>query len=296
MQDSGRVRPLRFSRSGHDASIRRGTDWPGLPIEVLPVGDWEGDAELGPLPGAVGVMVYLQGSAEYLTRGPHGDLTFVARAGSAALVSGDRPARVLRCRGQAQVVAVDLSAGWLGASLGSYRPPLPSHLAAAQQHRLSRGVLGLLRRARQPQPPDPLEVEDASFRFVADLLETSTTQGAPGGVLGAAACRQLRDYVHDHISSPVRHGAMARVAGLPPRQFTTEFKQAFGATPYQYALMVRLCEAARLMRTTRRALAEIAYDLGFSSQAHFSTAFRRAFGVPPREYARGWRSTIVGRS
>lgn len=298
MQASGTVRPLRLSPS--DTAVARGSaeDWPGVPIEVLPIGGWDGEVEAGPLGGAIGIMLYLRGSVELVARGHGRDRVWVARAGDAAIISGDRPARLLRCRGEAQVAAVDLSAGWLWAALGDYRPPWPSALSPRMRQRFARNVLDLLRCSQRPDPPDRLEVEDASFRLVEGLLDAAPEEGAVGssGALSAALCRRLRDYVLAHLDRPVAHGDLAAVVGLPPRSFSTAFKATFRTTPYQYVLTLRLGEAARLMRATQRSLAEIAYDLGFSSQSHFSTAFRRAFHVSPRQYARGWRTTIDQRS
>ncbi len=260
--------------------------------------DWEGEAEVGPLRGAVGVMVYLQGQVEVVARGRGHDVVRVARAGDVTVVSGDELTRVLRCRGQAEVAAVDLSPGWLWAALGDYRPPWPPAFGAEQKHQLFRDVTALLRRSRQMHAPDPLDVEDASFRLVSNLLDAAPASRDPASrtELSAAMCRRLREYVLAHLDRAVTHGDLAGVVGLPPRSFSKAFKRAFRTTPYQYVLALRLGEAARLMRCTRRGLAEIAYELGFSSQSHFSTAFRRAFHIAPREYAQSWRTTIDQRS
>ncbi|MFN3592337.1 MAG: helix-turn-helix transcriptional regulator, partial [Thermaurantiacus sp.] len=43
----------------------------------------------------------------------------------------------------------------------------------------------------------------------------------------------------------------------------------------------------RLARGQARSITELAFDLGFSSSAHFSTLFRRRFGVAPRDVWRG---------
>ena len=296
MQASGAVRPLRFA-AGPRIATGDSPGWSGVPVEVLPLRDWEGDSEVGPLQGALGILVFLHGQVEFVARGRGQDRAWIARQGDATLVSGECPARMLRCRGQAEVAAVDLSAGWLRAVLGSYRPPARATLSAELQRTLACNVRRLMQHWQQPEPPDRLAVEAISFELVSDLLDALPGGSDPEATAGldALACRRLKDYVRAHVGQPVTHGELAAQVGLSPRRFSSAFKQAFGTTPYQYVLSTRLGEAARLLRTSERDLAEIAYDLGFSSQSHFSTAFRRAFQLRPRDYASGIRSSLLQR-
>jgi AraC-like DNA-binding protein len=53
----------------------------------------------------------------------------------------------------------------------------------------------------------------------------------------------------------------------------------------------RLKEACRLLAETRKPLAEIAYDCGFSSQSRMTTVFRQALDTTPLAYRhRCWHS------
>jgi AraC-like DNA-binding protein len=48
---------------------------------------------------------------------------------------------------------------------------------------------------------------------------------------------------------------------------------------------VRLQRAAELLQQNAGSVAEIAYQVGFSSQAYFTKCFREQFGRTPKEYA-----------
>jgi AraC-like DNA-binding protein len=48
---------------------------------------------------------------------------------------------------------------------------------------------------------------------------------------------------------------------------------------------IRLQRAAELLARKTGSVAEIAYFVGFSSQAYFAKCFREQFGCSPREYA-----------
>jgi AraC-like DNA-binding protein len=85
-------------------------------------------------------------------------------------------------------------------------------------------------------------------------------------------------------AEPVSLEAAATMCSLSPAYFSRRFRQVFGMTFTDYALMYRLHLAARRLLTTGSAISEIGYGLGFSSPAHFSARFRRRFGMTPREY------------
>jgi AraC family transcriptional regulator len=46
----------------------------------------------------------------------------------------------------------------------------------------------------------------------------------------------------------------------------------------------RIEKANILLKTSQKPLIEIAFELGFSSQAHLTTSFRKASGVTPSKF------------
>jgi len=294
MQVSGAVRPLRLGQTGPIMASAELPQWSGIPVEIQALEDWDGDAEVGPLHGRTGLMVFLSGSVEFLARGRERDHTWLGRKGDATLISGQEPPRLLRCRGQAQVAALDLSTSWIWATAGVK----PTQLSATPPLGIQRSIankVGTLVRLVQQRTSDPLPIETASFDIVSELLDALPGQhpSRSSSKLSQAECRRIQNYVRQHLGTSITHGELAKLTALGPRQFSTVFKATFATTPYQYVLSMRLREAARLMRVAQRDLADIAYEVGFSSQSHFSTAWKQAFGVRPRDYARGWRTSIA---
>lgn len=294
MQVSGKVRPLQFSVAGSTLSSASQPRWSGLPLEVQSIRDWQGDAEVGPVRGSLGLLVFLEGQVDFVARKGRHDRSWSARAGQATLMSGDECPQLLACRGAAQVAAVDIPAKWLTAATAAEHVALRSPLALGAQPSITQRTGALLSHLRQPAS-DPLTVESLSLDLMASVFAALPVArvAAREGRLTRALCLQLQDYVHEHLGRAITLSELAELCGCSPRRFTTLFKDAFGTSPYQYVMRARLTEAARRLRTSRQDLAAIAYEVGFSSQSHFSSTFHRAFGVRPRDYASHWRGSFA---
>jgi AraC-like DNA-binding protein len=77
---------------------------------------------------------------------------------------------------------------------------------------------------------------------------------------------------------------LAEVAGLSKYHFLRQFSQVVGMTPGAYLRTLKLCHAARLLRTSDMPIVEIATSVGFADHPSFSRAFARYMGMTPSEY------------
>ena len=90
-------------------------------------------------------------------------------------------------------------------------------------------------------------------------------------------------------AEPITLESAATMCSLSPAYFSRRFRQVFGMTFTEYALVYRLHLAARRLVITGGAISKIAYGAGFSSPAHFSARFRERFDMTPREYRKSAR-------
>jgi AraC-like DNA-binding protein len=93
--------------------------------------------------------------------------------------------------------------------------------------------------------------------------------------------RALIDYVQDNIASPLTLAELSMQAGLSSAELTRAFKARMGLPLHQYVLQARLARARALLADARLSLAQIAYEAGFSSQAHMTSTFTRMIGATP---------------
>ncbi len=86
---------------------------------------------------------------------------------------------------------------------------------------------------------------------------------------------------------------LAREAGLSRTGFAVRFAQKIGMPPLRYLTYWRMQLACKVLRETARPLAEIAEDVGYSSESGFSRVFRKEKGLPPARYRQAMAAAEV---
>lgn len=106
------------------------------------------------------------------------------------------------------------------------------------------------------------------------------------GGLGDAAVRRALGLLHAQLDRRWTVEDLAREVGLSRSAFADRFTRALGEPPMQYLGGKRLEAASRRLRESQDALAQIAFDIGYESEAAFNRAFKRRFGTPPATWRR----------
>lgn len=78
--------------------------------------------------------------------------------------------------------------------------------------------------------------------------------------------------------------SLAQAACLSKYHFLRLFKSAYGCTPHQFQLRLRMEKARRLLARTPMTIQAIAWQLGFEEVSSFSRQFHRQIGVYPSQY------------
>jgi AraC family transcriptional regulator len=145
----------------------------------------------------------------------------------------------------------------------------------------------LLREARRGASTGALYVEGLSIAILGFLRERHGTARArpPTAAAPRLSERQrakLIDFVTAHLGEDLSVSRLAEQAALSPFHFARAFKASFELSPHRYVQQQRIDRATRLLRSAAdRSIADIAFELGFSSQAHFTEVFRRHTGTTP---------------
>jgi AraC-like DNA-binding protein len=299
MHVAGQNRPL--SMGGNFTTLPedgRAAWWSGLPIERHRMEAWEGDAEVGPLGGEQGVLIYTSGAVEIESTSGGRDVSRRIVAGDVRVLSGSDRQRLRRITGQADVVAVHLPTEWIARSLGdSGVQHFSRSVSLDDDGTLTSLACEMLKEVSRHGVTGRLFAESLSLAFVSYVGARLGERAVPEQGRGRAAfsrdeSERLQEFISSRFRDDLSLAELASVVGLRPRHFSELFHRAFGCSPYRFVLNRKLSEAARLLATTERDVAEVAYELGFCSQSHFTAMFRRAYGVTPGQFATGRRSSV----
>ena len=105
-------------------------------------------------------------------------------------------------------------------------------------------------------------------------------------VVADAAVRRAMDLIHRKYADELTIEQLARCAGVSRTVLAQRFDSALGRTPMRYCADWRLRVAAEMLERGSHTAAEVAYAVGFGSEAAFSRAFRRRYGEPPARWGR----------
>jgi AraC-like DNA-binding protein len=126
---------------------------------------------------------------------------------------------------------------------------------------------------------DTLLVE-ALRRHASQLPEESSWLGGAGDPAVGAA---LALFHH----KPWHRWTVAELAAevaVSRSVLAERFTRCMGEPPLRYLGRLRLRLAARILKTTRTSILQLASDVGYTSEAAFNRAFKREFGLPPARY------------
>jgi len=106
------------------------------------------------------------------------------------------------------------------------------------------------------------------------------------------AVQRARSYLEESFSRGVSLTQLAAYVSLSPYYLLRVFSAEVGMPPHAYLESVRIRHAQRLIEAGKP-LAEVATEVGFSSQSHLTHRFKQIIGVTPGQYAQQLRDTCA---
>lgn len=100
-----------------------------------------------------------------------------------------------------------------------------------------------------------------------------------------AFVRRIHDIIEQNMTAPdFNIDTIAGEIGLSRSAFFKKLKSLTGFAPVDLVRETRLVKAERLITTTDKSVAEIAYAVGFKDSSYFGKCFKKRFGMTPVEY------------
>jgi AraC family transcriptional regulator len=95
------------------------------------------------------------------------------------------------------------------------------------------------------------------------------------------------DYVNNNLHKPILLEELAAVAFFSPYHFHRVFVAVTGETVNNFTNRIRNEKAARLLKFSKKNIADIAMECGFSSTSTLSRLFKQYFQISPSGYRKG---------
>ena len=130
-----------------------------------------------------------------------------------------------------------------------------------------------------PAQPATIESGNLGFPAASAACDVVTLNRDP------AVSRALK-IIHTRYAEELHVSALAREVGVSRTVLTDRFSNLVGEPPMRYCSRWRLRVAAGMLLESGRSASEIAFLVGFGSEAAFNRAFKRHYGQPPRAWSR----------
>ena len=142
---------------------------------------------------------------------------------------------------------------------------------------------------RDPRPGGELAVEHLAHLILVEAIRRHLAANAAGqkGWPAALFDPRIGTAVAAVQSAPADRWSvrtMATAAGMSRTAFAVRFQSLVGMAPIAFVTRWRMELASDALRHSQQRIAEIAFSVGYKSEASFSTAFRRTMGCSPRRF------------
>lgn len=91
-------------------------------------------------------------------------------------------------------------------------------------------------------------------------------------------------FINENLNKQISLEEIAAQANLSVYYFTRSFKKAYGYTPHEYLIKIRLNTACFYLVSSNAQIKEIAFSCGFTNESNFCTCFKNNIGCTPTEY------------
>ena len=173
--------------------------------------------------------------------------------------------------------------------LTGHHQQLPFFRDVRVDHRWARDSVLALHKALT-QGVSALECESRFTWTLAQLINRYADLHFSEQRLGAEqrATQRARQYIDERFDQAISLTQLAAYVSLSPYYLLRAFRAEVGMPPHAYQESVRIRHAQQLIKAGKP-LAEVAAEVGFSSQSHLTHCFKQIIGVTPGQYGQQHR-------
>ena len=96
--------------------------------------------------------------------------------------------------------------------------------------------------------------------------------------------KPIINYLEEKFMEDIKMDKLASIINCSRTQLNRRFQALIYMTPTEFLMALRVQAARRLLATTQKEIAEIAYEVGFCDQSHLTRRFRLLTGETPASF------------
>lgn len=111
---------------------------------------------------------------------------------------------------------------------------------------------------------------------------------------GDEMVKEAQSYLESNLDKKISVEHLASRFAVGRRHFDRRFIKATGNTPLEYLQRVKIESAKKALETSRKAINEVMYEVGYSDVKAFREVFRKITGMSPLEYRNKYNKEALG--
>ncbi len=138
----------------------------------------------------------------------------------------------------------------------------------------------------RPQIPNDLmcRLQSILLFVIGDVLKDLDQEAVEETMKSMVTLQKASDFMDRYFLENPSLEEIAEQVHLAPNYFHKVFRNAFGTTPFNYMLNLRMNLAKERLSFSPRSIKEIAAKVGYGNEFHFSKTFKKHVGMSPKVY------------
>ncbi|MES0863726.1 AraC family transcriptional regulator [Ruegeria sp. SCPT10] len=234
------------------------------------------------------ILIPLAAGAVTLHENEHGSVSCLNRAYALTYLSPGKE-RVIRQKSSVELLLITAEPHRAArilrtAKSGKWR--LPQTLIEHRHSDIASIAKMLRRHILEPVCPNMSFLSSTADLLLSHAIGSTCVRAAEldGTEFTNGSLQRVLSDIDSHLETGIRIADLATNAGLTPSTFSRRFRATIGCSPQRFIIERRITKARQMLQQTDLTISEIAYTLGFSSQAHMTSSFKDLIGVAPGRY------------
>ena len=115
------------------------------------------------------------------------------------------------------------------------------------------------------------------YRLNAEVCRQNYAKNKPA----ETPCSKVLNYIKNNLEQEITLESLAAMVHLDRNYLVRLFKEAYGQTPINTLIDMRMERACDLITNTSMSIAQIAIACGYSSPSYFTAEYKKRFGITP---------------